>query len=275
MALANFLGKSALSASQVLKNFNYEGFQQILLSQRICICFDKHTIATAEGFACVDLLVRLLARLYPNLHLRSTNGKSPELDHFNELAISINPNLDISIAEPTAVIIIGDTQSDFSCLKIFVGSDQWLAKFSMRRPQSTGSSMNRFGAGAAGCFAAANLFRHVFRDQLSDGQIDEEFVYSTFNGCINDEARQGPAFKEIKINDTVLVGLGAIGNGAAWALKDLNLSGNFQLIDGQTIDLSNLQRYVLTTQNDVNRSKVELVKSYLNHLHVTPPCFAV
>jgi molybdopterin/thiamine biosynthesis adenylyltransferase len=55
----------------------------------------------------------------------------------------------------------------------------------------------------------------------------------------------------------------------------MNLSGNLQLIDGQTIDLSNLQRYVLTTQNDVNRSKVELVKSYLNHLHVTPPCFAV
>jgi hypothetical protein len=264
MALANFLGKSALSASQVLKDFHYEGFQQLLLSHRIGICFDKRTIATAEGFASVDLLVRLLARLYPNLHLRCVDGKCSELDFFGELATSINPLIDLSIVEPTAAIVVGDTATVFTCLQIFIGSDQWLAKFSMKRPQLSGPSVNRFGAGAAACFAAANLFRHVFRCQLPDAQLDEEFVYSTFTACVQEEAMQGPAIREIKLEDTVLVGMGAIGNGAAWTLKDLSLSGALQLVDGQTIDLSNLQRYVLATQDDIGRQKVELIKNYLN-----------
>ena len=137
------------------------------------------------------MLVRLLARLYPNIQLRCTDGKSPELDYFKELAISINPYIDLSTTEPTSVIIIGEVQVDFSCLKLFIGSDQWLAKFSIHKPQLSGVSVNRLGAGAAACFAVANLFRHVFKEQLPGGQPDVEFTYSCFNGRINEEAMQG------------------------------------------------------------------------------------
>jgi len=264
MGLAKYLGKSALSASQVLKDFNYEGFKQILLSQRICICFDKKAIASAEGFATIDMLVRLLSRLYPNLQLRCIDGRSPDLDYFNELAHSINEYIDLSISAPTAVIVVGDIQVKFPCLQFFAGSDQWLARFSMQRPQLCGDSINRFGAGAAACFAAANIFRHVFKDQLPGVELDNEFVYSTFNGCINEKAQQGPALGNINLNNTVLVGLGAIGNATAWALKDVNLSGSLHLVDGQKIDSSNLQRYVLATEADIDKQKTKLVDIFLN-----------
>lgn len=265
MALANFLGKSALSASQVLKDFNYDGFQQILLSHRIRMSFDKKTVASAEGFACADLLVRLLARLYPNLHLHCTDGKSPELDQFNELAMSVNPFIDLSAVEPTVAIIIGDTNIKFSCTQFYIGSDQWLAKFSLTKPQLCGNSINRFGAGAAACFAAANLFRHVFSGQLPAGGLDDEFIYSCFNGSFREKAEQGPAIKNVDLDDTVFIGLGAIGNGATWALKDLPLSGSLHLVDGQKADPSNLQRYVLTTQDDIEQPKVNLINRFLNH----------
>ena len=264
MGLAKYLGKSALSASQVLKDFNYESFKQILLSQRICICFDKKTIATAEGFATIDMLVRLLSRLYPNLQLRCIDGKSADLDYFNELAHSINEYIDLSISEPNAVIVVGDIQVKFPCLQFFAGSDQWLARFSVLRPQLCGNSINRFGAGAAACFAAANIFRHVFKEHLSVAELDNEFVYSTFNGCINEKAQQGPALGNINLTDTILVGLGAIGNATAWALKDLNLSASLHLVDGQKIDSSNLQRYVLATEADIDKQKTKLVDTFLN-----------
>ena len=263
MALANFLGKSALSASLVLKDFNYENFKQILLSHRIRICFDKKTIASNEGFATVDLLVRLLSRLYPNLNLQCTDGSSPECDHLSEQALAINPEIDLTELIPTVVINVGGKEVDFSCLKFYIGSDQWLAKFSLIKPQLSGHSNNRFGAGAAACFAAANLFRHVFSDQLP-GKIDQDFIYSVFNGSIQDEAIQGPVIKTISLEDTVLIGLGAIGNGVAWALTELPISGSLHAVDGERIDLSNLQRYVLAVQNDINQQKSTVIKRYLN-----------
>lgn len=264
MALANFLGKTALSASQVLKQFDMEKFQQLLLSHHVHIYFDKNAITSKEGFACADMLVRLLARLYPNLHLSCTDGKSPEREHLNELALAINPLIDLSDSDPTVAIIIGDTEITLSCLKIFVGSDQWLAKFSTSKSHFTGDSMNRFGAGAAACFAAANVFRHVFREQLVDGITDKDFVYSTFNGNLNEKAEQGPVVNRIDLDDTVLIGLGAIGNGVTWALKNLALSGSLDMVDGECIDLSNLQRYILATQDDVNKLKTELAAVFLH-----------
>ncbi|MFN8288978.1 MAG: E2 ligase fold family C protein [Chitinophagaceae bacterium] len=264
MGLAKFLDKSALSASQVLKNFDYEVFKSILLSHRVCICFDKKTVASSEGFASIDLLVRILARLYPSLQLRCIDGKSPDTEYFNEVALSINEYIDLAISEPTVCIVVGDTLVDHSCLKIFIGSDQWLARFSLHRPLLSGNSKNRLGAGAAACFAAANLFRYVFGEQLPEGQLDEEFIYSTFNSGINGNAQQGPGINAINLNDTVLIGLGAIGNAVAWSLKDLDLKGSLDIVDGEKIELTNLQRYLLAAEVDIDRPKTDLINSYLN-----------
>src|SRR5258705_136413 len=109
------------------------------------------------------MLVRLLARLYPKLHLQCLDGQSQEREHLHELATSINPFIDLNDQAPTTVIVIGDIKVEFPVLTIYAGSDQWLAKFSRNSPQLCGDSVNRFGAGAAACIAAANLFRHVFR----------------------------------------------------------------------------------------------------------------
>jgi len=264
MGLANFLGKTALGASQVLKDFDFANFQQLLLSHNIRICFDKKTIQSREGFATADLLVRLLARLYPNLHLQCVDGKASELEHLNELALAINPFVDLMAAEPTTAVVIGDTSVNLNCQTFFIGSDQWLSKFSLSKPQLSGDSVNRFGAGAAACFAAANIFRHVFSNQLPASEMDQDFIYSCFNGCINEETEQGPAINNVMLEDTVLVGLGAIGNGAVWTLRGLPLSGSLHIIDGQRIDLSNLQRYVLATQDDIGHSKTEIIGAFLN-----------
>ena len=67
------------------------------------------------------------------------------------------------------------------------------------------------------------------------------------------------------------MGVGAVGNSAAWALARTPLSGQVYLVDPQTIDLSNLQRYVLCERGDEGCVKVDIVgKEFRGALQALP-----
>jgi hypothetical protein len=60
----------------------------------------------------------------------------------------------------------------------------------------------------------------------------------------------------------VYAGVGAVGNAGIWCLsKDSGITGSVTLIDPESVTLSNLQRYLLTTMDHVDGSKVEMGKS--------------
>jgi molybdopterin/thiamine biosynthesis adenylyltransferase len=72
-----------------------------------------------------------------------------------------------------------------------------------------------------------------------------------------------------------LVGVGAIGNAFVWAMSRLRgVKGELHLIDHETIELTNLQRYLLTTMTDVEASKVVLAASALKDCGIEVQCFA-
>ena len=56
----------------------------------------------------------------------------------------------------------------------------------------------------------------------------------------------------------VLVGVGAVGNSAAWALARTPLAGQIHLIDPEAVEVSNLQRYVLCARSDDRGVKVDI-----------------
>lgn len=131
-----------------------------------------------------------------------------------------------------------------------MGSQGWAAKLSRTDPVGSGSSLLPFGAGAASCFAAANVFRTIFASQLTGAELDEKIDLSlcTYN----------------KIGETHLVGLGAIGHGSLWALaRQSGLSGRLHVVDHESVELSNLQRYVLAGQAEVGLSKAALATNAL------------
>ena len=97
----------------------------------------------------------------------------------------------------------------------------------------------------------------MFRDQLPGGDIDQDIALSllTYTQQGEQEA-EGP--DDVDIGEAHLVGAGAIGNGAVWALaRCKDLRGKLHVVDHETIDLPNLQRYVLAGQADVEASKCE------------------
>ena len=101
----------------------------------------------------VDLLVRLLARLYPTITFRAEQDKELA-DEASALASRINPRIDLS-GKPTVEIVIGQTRiRRCAPQRIFVGSNGWNATISTRSSQACGDSDNPFGAGGCGMYGS-------------------------------------------------------------------------------------------------------------------------
>lgn len=65
MALADYYARSALAASQVLAGFDEQRFRGVLEGVRVGLVIGTDAVQCTEGRALLDLLVRLLARMYP------------------------------------------------------------------------------------------------------------------------------------------------------------------------------------------------------------------
>ncbi|MGC4044850.1 MAG: E2 ligase fold family C protein [Armatimonas sp.] len=282
MALADFLDKAALAASHVLSGFDPAVFTAILDEQVVGVFFDEAGIASTEGAVTLELAVNLLARLYPSLALiplgKNDAGESYLGDHLDALASiarAINPKIQV-VTDPSHVtvgIAVGSTAPPTSTSPVlFVGSHGWVTMVSPEHPVGSGISGNPFGAAAAACFAAANVFRIVFTGQLQRGELDQAWHLSlldllptftadaAFHAKTNPTAELlNPEWETVDIGEVHLAGVGAVGSSAVWTLSRAatagGLSGTLHLIDPETYDVTNLQRYVLPTRADVETSK--------------------
>jgi E2/UBC family protein C/ThiF family protein len=253
VALADYFQRSAVAAAQVLAGFDEGAIRERLEERVVGITFSDDAGSHAEGRATLDLATRLLARLYPRLAILGNDvGLLAEM---RELAVAINPAIELSTDEPDVILGVGRVDA-LAPVTVFAGSDGWDAHVSSECAQSIGETHNPFGAGVAACLAAANVFRAVFlRDRA---QLDAAVTLSTLEMTIA-ATTDNISLEDLHVGDSnVLVGVGAIGNAVVWALARSPLEGSLALVDHQTTDLSNLQRYVLTRREDDARSKVEI-----------------
>ncbi|CDX13980.1 conserved hypothetical protein [Mesorhizobium plurifarium] len=267
MALANFIDRAATAASQVLTDFHLGDFKTALEKQVVAVAFDDNAVSCAEGRATLDLTVRLLARLYPILAiLPLDDAASTQAQALERLAKSINPKIGIrrSGKSATICVVAGAMRPSLGCPTFFMGSEGWAAKLSRTGPVGSGSSSLPYGAGAASCFAAANVFRTVFGLQLTGAELDEYIDLSLFTYSRRKSGDPSPIEFPVDLGETHLVGLGAIGHGSLWTLaRQSGLSGRLHVIDHESIELSNLQRYVLAGQSDVGMLKTEFAMNAL------------
>lgn len=254
MALAPYNEKAALSAAHLLKGFEYEAFKARLEAQRIAIAFDDAAAESTEGRWALELIVNLLARLYPVLIIapleNDQNGLAAELKGH---AKAINPELDFGkgLAETSVCVVVGSRVAVGPKRIVYAGSDGWIAKLSAVEPVRCGMTHNPFGAGAAACFAAANVFRAVFAEQLQKGALDENLTFSVLDHTQGEAISRNPSLSQVNLQESFLVGLGAVGNGAIWALaRCQDLAGDLHLIDHEALDDTNPQRYVLARHRD-------------------------
>lgn len=267
MALANFFDKVNLGASQRLLNHDRGAFETKLLSQSVAVFFSAATAESFEGRTLLDLLTRLLCRLYPNVSFicddieRGSKRRQALID----VAQQINPEINCSFDQtPTVGIVVGKINTRIADIPLlFIGSENWTGYLSPTMQQKIGGTSNPFGAAVAACLASANLFRQVFTMELGNIPLDSEINFSAFSQKIGMPHEEPQLQGNIDLNFS-LIGTGAIGNAVIWAFLQIpDITGNISLVDQEPVALSNLQRYVLMFQNHLNQPKVEVLQSLL------------
>ena len=265
MAVASFIDKIAQSASTLLADFDASSFIAKLSGQRVVLAFDESAVVTAEGRATAALVADLLARLYPRLDVVPLGSGEGALALATELyssARAINPKIEGGVGEPVefdAAVCVGTTPFRAGKRVIYAGSDGWIAKVSTDHPVGSAHTTNPFGACAAACLAAANVFRAVFDTELGDPGLDGDATLSLLDYAVTGRSPANVALPEhIDVGELFLVGVGAIGHGAIWAWACVEgLHGVLHLVDEEEYDESNLQRYVGTVAAGMRPAKSE------------------
>ena len=266
MALGKYFSKDLLAIHKVIST-SPDLLEEKLNNTVVGIAFDKNAIETLEGQKCLDLLIRLLSRFYPVLKIINlSEGQKNYVElKLSILAKKINSNISLVGKEVTEsiLIVVGKTEAEIETTAetFFLGSDNWLSYFSQNKSKSFSNSSNPFGCGFSAILAASNIFRNIFHDELNGSDIDEDLTFSTFS--LEKNNVENPPLEEVFFEDVVIAGLGAIGNGLIWGLANFpNLSGNLDLVDPESIALTNLQRYVMLTENQENQWKAEISPSF-------------
>src|SRR5262249_3206580 len=161
---------------------------------------------------------------------------------------------------PSAWITIGRPAGEFRGL--CVASAGWNSFLgSVPPPAGFHGPDNPFSAAFASTLAAAAVFQQVF---LNKPLVHQGLDISLLHFGDDITSSRATALYECDVGTLSIVGLGAVANGAIWALaRHPALRGSVSLIDGETVELSNLQRYVLTTDSDVGQSKTTLASRAL------------
>jgi hypothetical protein len=263
MALADYYRRNVLAASGSILGLNEDTYVNRMSEVQVGLAFSSGVWSSVEGRTLLELLVRLMARVYPRLILH-TDVHGPATDRLARLARAINPAIQCTIGSQRASFDIVVGAADARCDRaIFAGSDGWTTRVSTDTPSSVGSSGNPFGAAAGACLAAALLFRSVFE---VDVPAKETIHYSLFEALTAPGQQVGSWHEQgLELDGpTALVGCGAVGNAAAFVLGQCSLRGTVAVIDPEDVDLGNLQRYALTVRQDVGRAKVDVVKRALS-----------
>ena len=141
-----------------------------------------------------------------------------------------------------------------------MGSHGWAAKLSTRDAQECGDSNNPFGAGLAACLAAADVFRYLF---LPGAELDGVFEFIV-PGAGTEDIGNADGNVGGNVGSVVLAGAGAIGNAAAWTLSRIDAQGSIEIVDHESVDLGNLQRYVLAEREDEQKPKARFLAGTFN-----------
>ena len=253
MALADYFFRDAVAISQVLQGFQKDHFVERLENVQVAVTFGEEAASSQDGRALLDLSVRLFARLYPRMVIVSTSTTTWLADELSALATDINPNIGVATTgTPNICLMVGTGAPTADAPTVYAGCNGWRARIGNKGPYKVSDTGNPYGAGFAACLAAANVFRFLFLPEgatLLDGDVSFPSDTSAY-----------PDLVPSALGDPlVLAGVGAVGNGTAWALSRTPIASQVHLVDPEAIELSNLQRYVLCKREDEGNAKVETV----------------
>lgn len=207
------------------------------------------------AIAC-ELLVNQLARLYPSLCLV---GDDAGVARATEVARSIHPG--IRVVEDPALASVGVETwtgvfpSSVPVVRMAIAGWSAMVGHSVALDRRD-RTRNPFAAAAGASLANAAVFRRILLRHDETALDTRHLDLFRFGSTPDADA---PALAGADLDGLMVVGVGAVGNAALWVLGQLrDCRGEVLVVEPETVDLSNLQRYVLTTDGDVGVEKTTL-----------------
>lgn len=117
-----------------------------------------------------------------------------------------------------------------------------------------------FATLAAACIGAGELFRAVFAEALGarSRRGPQPGVIDLISGDASDPAPAAD-LRQLILPPMYLAGAGAVGQACAHAFATSGVRGEMTVVDPESLELTNVQRYVLSAPSDVGVLKTELV----------------
>lgn len=220
--------------------------------------------AKHEGHIAAFLLaVNLLSRTFERVHAVFPAGTEAHSHPWhlttvkavvNELKNTVGGSLRIGPPKHSNVVLsIGAPPSLSADREVMVEGSDWLAALDCNLPKAGNGVLGSLYAATVG---ASQVLLHTLHLANAPYEPMGAHRFSLLDLLPSDSDRDTP--KPIWIPETHLVGVGAIGSAAIYALAHLKgVGGLLHLIDNETVDEPNLNRYILMRRRDINRSKVE------------------
>ena len=211
--------------------------------------------AEGAGRAGFLLAANLAARLYPRIVLA---GPANLVRLAEDEIRLVNPQADVAVEsdEPTTATL-GYETAVAGPNGVAVAARGWNVHVDEDVDDDEAAPAAALLAAAMG---VGELFRVVFADELgAHGRSGSR--PAAFNLVTLAEPLGGlPLAADVDVGEFRLVGAGAIGQAAAHTLAVAGARGSIVAVDPEKVALSNLQRYVLTTDADVGAVKVDLLR---------------
>ena len=240
------------------------------IDKRVLLTGEAPILQLPNGRSCLLSSLRLLLRICRNVVLRLPVSFEALYFECQRIANAISPdglqsdNPGLLETDFDAVLNVGCTARP-ELPWTSINSCGWLARVtSESRPLEVECGVdNPMGALVAACMGVSEVFKRLIGLKQSRGKRFNGLSWSLFSYS-QQPADDGPAIPaRLSLEESLLVGAGAIGQGVLYLLDSLPLYGNLRVIDPQLYGPENLGTCLLLERRQVGMCKVDVAKELL------------
>ena len=179
----------------------------------------------------------------------------------DELVSSVDGNLHVGLPQRSDVVLsVGQEPDTPAERKVVIRGSHWCAALDC---DLQGAGDGVLGSLYSATMGTAQVLLHVLEMMGAPYKPMAGFHFSLLDHM--PFGLDGSAPKAVRVPEAHLVGVGAVGSAAVYTLAHLDdVSGVIHLIDNETIEEPNLNRYVLARQRDIDEWKVDLAAEALS-----------
>jgi hypothetical protein len=256
MSLPLFIDRAGDAFQVVLGEHSREELRERLDAVRVRLIADTGVALDDAHGRAFCFAANLLSRMYGAIEI---TGDAGLVAAATDQVLAVNPRCDLGGGEATVVLRYGaHTGSDAEIAVMARGWNVFVDEGSALGNAEPAAAL------AAAAVGVGEVFRFVFAGWLGgNGRTDAQPGSLNIVTLGDSSDEPGLISSTLELGSFHLAGCGAIGQAAAATLAISNVSGDLVAVDHEAVELSNLQRYVLSDLDDIGRAKSSVVARYL------------